>query len=1124
MLKVVTGPFHPDLEQVLVETITQIKTDDPFAPLTVLVPSDHLRRRIQWLLVVEHRRALVNFEVLTFYQLALRLLDEPEAHVAAATPPTLASSFFFKELIRWLLRERTEDWPEWTALAGMPGAWAALLATVKDLKDAGVEAERAIELLVQPGFEHEVGRHHGLGRLLALYHAFLDARTRLQVMDQDDLAVRACKAVSASRFLRAQRRLLYYGFYDLTQVQLDLFQAVVRTVPTTLFFPLIPGHPAFTFAERFFERYLHGMLGAETDWQRLAPPATGRSLRALFAAAPAATGVRPTCRIITVSGLTEEVTTVAKAILALVEEQGLAFHEIGVTTRSLSGYEHVLPRVFRQHAVPFVSGLGRPLAVFPFIKAVLHLLDLRLSMLRRDLTIEFLRSPYVRLERLCPGEPAPRPDLWDLASRRLGVTRGLDEWCRLEPFVAGGLPLREDEEGLALDTRVPPEQIRAAWTAVSTLAARLESLPESAGWADLAGRLRALCMELLDPSGRGTGENHRSESDAEGLAVTLQQMFEELACLERLPGRVPLSDFVAAVHRLVEEMTVPVASEHGSGVQVLDAMAARGVPFRALFVLGMNERVFPRHIREDAFLRDRTRRLLEVDLGFKTTEKLAGYDEEQLLFFLLCNAAAEELILLYQRTDESGRVQVPSSYLDAVRRTLGAVEETAVPRQLSRRCGPGLPHRPERLTPAELTTVHLLDRRLPRRLLDALHPAGVLIARGLAALRELERAVPRLAACDGVIGDLARLWERLQRNGVSPSALEEYAVCPFRYFAGAVLRLEPMEADARDEPVGPLELGVLAHRILRRTMQTLRARGYFAEPAAFDGDPAAVLAAAAEPVFDEFARTHPVGYPLAWLLQRERLVAFLQAVLREDLAELAEGWEPVYFEHAARGWLELACGGSEGGRLALPVLGRLDRVDWSRSRNAYRIVDYKYKAGRDLGTPDRNLVLGAARGLRLQPPLYLLLGDGSLGEALPRTGGEGRPACEGVDFLYLVPRWAEAGDRALRRASFPGDAWRSPLAQPLAHALGVVLSGIRAGRFFIVPDGYCDRCDYRLVCRRTHQPTLWRARNDTALAGAHRALRRVKVEVPGGGAERGGAQASRAKPPPPRPNGREGGA
>ncbi|NJL15977.1 MAG: PD-(D/E)XK nuclease family protein [Nitrospira sp.] len=38
-----------------------------------------------------------------------------------------------------------------------------------------------------------------------------------------------------------------------------------------------------------------------------------------------------------------------------------------------------------------------------------------------------------------------------------------------------------------------------------------------------------------------------------------------------------------------------------------------------------------------------------------------------------------------------------------------------------------------------------------------------------------------------------------------------------------------------------------------------------------------------------------------------------------------------------------------------------------------------------------------------------------------------------------------------------------------------LMDGIRAGRFFILPDGYCDQCEFRVICRREHAPTWWRA-------------------------------------------------
>ena len=49
--------------------------------------------------------------------------------------------------------------------------------------------------------------------------------------DHDDVAVLALDLVSASSWLRQQAHIFYYGFYDLTQGQLDLFQMIVRQYP-----------------------------------------------------------------------------------------------------------------------------------------------------------------------------------------------------------------------------------------------------------------------------------------------------------------------------------------------------------------------------------------------------------------------------------------------------------------------------------------------------------------------------------------------------------------------------------------------------------------------------------------------------------------------------------------------------------------------------------------------------------------------------------------------------------------------------------------------------------------------------------------------------------------------------
>ncbi len=966
----------------------------------------------------------------------------------------------------------------------MPGAWGALLATLRDLKDAQVDEERAVEALSQS----QVNTDQLVRSLLKLYRSFLDEKERIGAYDQDDLAAQAAVHVTQSAFLDRQQRVLYYGFYDLTQVQLDLFQAVARSYPGTLFFPLVKGHQAYAFAERFFERYIHGLVTQKSDAVTLAPHPSRHPLAALFDLSHGsgdggerAAALGPACRILSVSGRLDEVTIVAKDILRLVEERGYSFRDIGLVARTLSGYETIIPRVFDEHGIPFTSTMGRPLGDWPFIKSVIQLMDIRVSGFRRDQVISLLSSPFIRYAVLCPSCEVPRPDLWDLASRRLGITKGLEEWRRLTAFLEQDLRLGEDEEEELIGPRVPAQQVRGLWLAVSTLAEALDALPDSATWTEYADQLAALCQRFLDAD---VGPSAGAQTEPASLMERFSEGLDELRRFGGIRREVSLVDFDAALRRLIEDVVLLLETTQGDGVQVLDAMAARGIPFQALYVLGLNEKVFPRYIHEDAFLRDHVRRLLEVDLGFKIQEKLAGYDEEKLLFYLLCNAARDELTLLYRRADDKGRLLVPSGYLSDVESVIGQGEVT-VPRRLTKKFAEVPQYRIEYLSSSALTIKLLLDRRVPRRLLQEGHPAGALIERGLRTLHEQEQVGARLGPYDGMTGPLQIYWQTLKTGGVSPTGLQEYAKCPFRYFAGRVLQLEPLTLPESVDQVGPLELGTLAHHILRMCLETLRVKGYFVDPAQSAADPFAVLEETARVAFDRYAQSHPIGYPLVWALRQEELLGFLRDVLRDDLAELSDKWEPVLFEKEMKGRLSVSLGDAAQETEDLPVSGRLDRVDWCRSGNAYRIIDYKFKASSKPGSLDRNLKLGAVRGLHLQPPFYLLMAESTVPSQLNQTSVQ--PTCDGVWFYYLAPNW----DQALTRVRFPGDAWSSGLGESMRKAIRQMLRGIRFGRFFIYPSGFCDSCDYHLVCRKTHQPTVWRARQDRQHVQPYRELRQA---------------------------------
>src|SRR2546428_2468507 len=124
MLSIVTGPFHPDLENALVAEVHSLKQDDPLRPLAIVVPSHQLARRVKWLLSVEQGRALLECHVLTFHQLAMTVLRETGGEAL----PALVNGSFREELLRYLVDRGVPGAEAFRDRRGVPGARARPLA------------------------------------------------------------------------------------------------------------------------------------------------------------------------------------------------------------------------------------------------------------------------------------------------------------------------------------------------------------------------------------------------------------------------------------------------------------------------------------------------------------------------------------------------------------------------------------------------------------------------------------------------------------------------------------------------------------------------------------------------------------------------------------------------------------------------------------------------------------------------------------------------------------------------------------------------------------------------------------------------------------------------------------
>ena len=1065
MLRVVTGRVHPHLESALLDHVERAKAIDPFAPLAVFVPSKPLVERVRRFLAVEHGLSLLNVHLLTFHQLALRLSDEARQQPGTVPPVQVVDELFFEQLVRYIVGSRLSSLAPLQHISHSSGTWGALWSTIRDLKGAGVDPAEALRGLAEGYFGGEDAAR--LQGLFSLHAAVKEAGKALQLGTLDDLAESLIPFVPASPFITSLRHVFYYGFYDLTQVQLSLFEAVSKAVPTTLFFPLTD-QPTFRFARRFFDRSIQPLvpapdaivhyIGTQPHGSSTSPPA-------------------PILMVRSVVGIEGELASTCRLILDLVETNGYRFEDIGVVVRTLDPYRAAVQSIFDRHRVPFTATIGCPVMHEPLCKTILQLGSLPLNDYDHRAMLDVVNSPLYR-NQLCEKFPDHvRPDFWKLVVPALHITRGHEEWARLES--AGRTPVAidagQEEGGAAGPLDVPQPVVWLLWQIVSELLSDCAELPASGTIGRLVDAFqRIIGQHLRHPSVNDETSQNSHERRLALVWEALNRVFSTLKQLEPLGDELTWAEFIELFSHASDRTTVPLVDTKHQGVAVLDVMAARGVPFKTLFVLGLNDKVFPRYIREDPFLRDRHRRVLDVTMGFKIDEKLRGYEEEALLFTVLQQAATQRLYLSFQRADDEGRALAPSPYLAEANRLCGleGVPVEVIPRRLTDQVS----QRPAIrmfLPPEHLALWIAMSGQDAAPLLQALGRDADLFRHGMAALSRLEDDSPTLTPYDGVTGTLTPAWSRVIAEGLAPTPLERYARCPFQYFAADVLRLEPIRMPHVQDLDAAL-LGTVCHAALRRCYQQLILTGWPAEPVT-DDTIAWCIHSAVEEAAAEFEATGRTGHFVLWELAKNMIVALVSSAVDADQEAQAEDpFLPVAFEVDAEGTVPGLMVGEAG---PLKIRGRVDRIDRQPGCDGLRIIDYKLKIGSAIKAEDRHLAQSALRGFRLQAPLYSCLD-------IP-----GQPKPSQVQLLFLAPHWSTA----ITRSSFDTTIWSSEVGSRLRETLRTLVEGIQAGRFPIVPDGYCDRCEFRVSCRREHTPTWWRAYRSPETQSL-RALRSQRVK------------------------------
>ena len=523
---------------------------------------------------------------------------------------------------------------------------------------------------------------------------------------------------------------------------------------------------------------------------------------------------------------------------------GIPFDQVAILLRQPDRYQPLVEEALRRAGIPayFSRGTARP---DPAGRAFLALLACALEGCSASRFAEYLSLGQVpKLDE--SGAPRRREVVWTAAEDEMfgtaaapapetkrsstsipaplawekllvdaAVIGGYERWARRLRGLEGEFRIQLEE--LGVEEQAERERLQRELERLSALERLalpliedLHALPAAADWREWLGALSQLAARAL--------------VNPEPVLTVLS----ELRPMAEV-GPVALDEVYGVLLARLRTLRLEPPHRRYGRVFVGSIDEARGRVFDIVFLPGLAEGLFPRRANEDPLLLDALRRGISPHL--KTNDERVA--EERLLLRTAAASAGAKFIASYPSMDlTQGRPRVPSFYALEIAR---AIEGHVPPlRRFENQLGANAEAR--LVWPAPADPKHAIDDAEYDFAWLAAHREQTGGARyllevnphlGRSLRSRWKRWERKWSYADGFVnpdeatrGLLAGL--RLAGHDYSPSALQNYAACPYRFMLNGVLHLKERQEPAAIEQLDPLTRGALVHEVQREFLRWWR--------------------------------------------------------------------------------------------------------------------------------------------------------------------------------------------------------------------------------------------------------------------------------------------------------------
>lgn len=755
-------------------------------------------------------------------------------------------------------------------------------------------------------------------------------------------------------------------------------------------------------------------------------------------------------RIVLASDADDEVRVAVRAVIDAVRT-GTPLDRVAVLHASPEPYARLAHEHLRAAGIATNGPAVMPLAGRVAGRVLLDLFALPEQRFRRQDVFAWLASaPLLRDGRWVPTTA------WERLSREAGVVAGRDHWDELlatlaEERAEHAEAVAEDPDGFEWQAEALRKDAERALELRAFVVGLVDDLTAAAAgprrWGEHARWAHGHLQTLLGgPNRRGAWPK-----DERTAAERVEMALDRLGALDSVEDAVDL-DVFARTLALELETDLGRVGRFGEGVLVGPITMGIGLDLDLVVVLGLAEGTFPAPVRDDSLLPDDER----AAAGDELTLRRSRVDREHRDLLAALAGSSHHLLGVPRGDLRRSREPVPSRWvLDIASRLAG---EQWWAEDLLRGREPWIQHVASFAADVRELAFPATPQEHRLRTLMVARPRG---AADLVAATEDDT----LAAAAGVVearrsgrftrfdGNLAGLPVRSPIDtATTATRLERWADCPFAYFVRDVLGIDEIENPEDALQITPIDRGNLVHAALERFVREVLARPADEQPRPDEpwppADRARLLEIGAE-LCDHYEDHGQTGRPIFWRRDRRQILADLEHFLDADDFERAE--------HRTRPLAAELAFGLRGADLdAVPVAlpdgralrfrGQADRIDVDESGGLH-VVDYKTGRSDDYAKisaddPDE-------RGTHLQLAVY--------GAAARHFHGD--PDAEvRADYWFVTSRGK------FRRYGYE---ITDDVRDRVGETIGTIVTGIEAGVFASHPTdeastrpwAVCPACD-----------------------------------------------------------------